>query len=181
VCARLASRLGPITLGICAAAAGCGGSSKAGGPADSAAAVDGSPDTDAALPPENGSDDGSDDGSDVGSDDGDSDAGPVDSAVDQPAGVACPPPLATVCPDPPPSFAATIVPILDASCNTCHDPNVPGAPWPLHDYGDVLAWRGVIIPVLLDCSMPPEDSGVSISEVDRQQILTWLACDAPDN
>jgi hypothetical protein len=82
-----------------------------------------------------------------------------------------------------PSFAATIVPILDASCNGCHNPYVPGAPWPLHDYDDVQDWRGIILPDLLACSMPPrnDNSGVILSEVDRQQLLTWLACDSPNN
>lgn len=82
-----------------------------------------------------------------------------------------------------PSFAATIVPILDASCNSCHDPDLPGAPWPLRDYDDVAAWRDLILPDLLACSMPPRnsDSGVALSEVDRQQLLTWLACGSPDN
>lgn len=95
---------------------------------------------------------------------------------------ACPPPLSTVCPGGPvPSFAATIVPILDTSCNGCHNPYVPGAPWPLHDYDDVQAWRDLIVPDLLACSMPPPGSGITLSEVDRQQILTWSVCDTPDN
>jgi hypothetical protein len=110
-------------------------------------------------------------------DDG-ADAGPVDYPA---VAMACPPPVATVCPELVPSFAATIVPILDASCNTCHAADVPDAPWPLHDLGDVQAWRDLIIPDLLDCSMPPPGGGVTLSEVDRQQILTWIVCGTPDN
>jgi cytochrome c5 len=96
---------------------------------------------------------------------------------------ACPPPLNTVCPADAPSFAATVVPILDAACNGCHDAALPGAPWPLHDHGDVQAWSDLISADLLDCSMPPSknDSGTTLSEVDRQQLLTWIACDSPNN
>lgn len=97
------------------------------------------------------------------------------------AALACPPPLSATCPGPVPSFAATIVPILDAACNGCHDPEVPGAPWPLRDYDDVQSWRALIRTDLLACSMPPRNSAVTISEVDRQQLLAWLACDTPDN
>jgi cytochrome c5 len=109
-------------------------------------------------------------------------AGCDDGAMARPAvPSACPAPRSTVCPADAPSFATTVVPILDAACNGCHDAALPDAPWPLHDYGDVQAWRDLITPDLLDCSMPPPDSGTTLSEVDRQQLLTWITCGSPNN
>lgn len=107
------------------------------------------------------------------SDDATSDAGD--------AGAPCLPPTSMVCLEPSPSFANDIVPILDTRCNTCHDGNIPDGPWPLHDLGDVLEWKGLVIESLLDCTMPPPDSGTTLPEVERQRLLAWIACGTPDN
>ena len=94
---------------------------------------------------------------------------------------ACPPPLSTVCAAPPPSYANDIVPILDARCNGCHDPAIPDGPWPLHDYQDVIDWKGVVVDSLLNCAMPPADSPTTLPEVERQRLFAWVACDTPNN
>ena len=102
----------------------------------------------------------------------------VDASIDV---VACPPPLSTVCPTPPPSYANDIVPILDARCNGCHDPAIPDGPWPLHDYQDVIDWKGVVVDSLLNCTMPPADGPTTLPEVERQRLFAWVACDTPNN
>jgi len=91
----------------------------------------------------------------------------------------CPPPSSEVCVGPAPSFANTILPILNRSCNTCHDPNVPGGPWPLNDYADVMAWSLAIADDLVTCEMPPPDGGTTLTESDRQLLFAWLNCGAP--
>lgn len=93
----------------------------------------------------------------------------------------CPPPLSTVCAEPSPSFANDVVPILDARCNSCHDATIPDAPWPLHDRQDVLDWKGIVVDSLLNCTMPPADSGSTLPENERQRLFAWFACDTPDN
>ena len=71
----------------------------------------------------------------------------------------------TACPAPPVTYedvAATF--------------SVPGGPWPLLTYEDTVDWQDVIRGYLLDCSMPPPDSGVTLSDEDRLAILTWIRC-----
>jgi hypothetical protein len=94
---------------------------------------------------------------------------------------ACPPPRSTTCLTPQPSFARDIVPILDARCNDCHDPTNPDGPWPLHDYQDVVDWKGIVVDSLLNCTMPPPDGPTSLPEEARQRLLAWVACDTPNN
>ena len=94
---------------------------------------------------------------------------------------SCLPPASTICVTPAPSFATEIVPILDARCNTCHDATLPEAPWPLHEHEDVLDWKTVFVTSLLDCTMPPPDSGAALPESERQRIFAWVACGLPDN
>jgi len=97
------------------------------------------------------------------------------------AAAACPPPASTACKSPAPSFAATITPILDRSCNTCHAEDNPDGVWPLHAYADVAAWSDLIIPDLVNCTMPPPDSATPFPESDRQLFFAWLACGSPNN
>jgi hypothetical protein len=109
---------------------------------------------------------------------GDGDAGVGDDGT---VAAACPPPASTTCIDPAPSFANDIAPILDSRCNNCHDPNVPEAPWPLIDYGDVFAWSISIGGDVATCAMPPAGSGTVLPEPERQKILAWIVCGSPDN
>jgi hypothetical protein len=104
----------------------------------------------------------------------------VDTEVDAEV-VTCLPPRSTVCVSPAPSFAADVVPILDARCNGCHDPALPAGPWPLHDYQDVVDWRGVVVESLLNCTMPPPEAGPPLPEDERQRLFAWVACGTPDN
>lgn len=94
---------------------------------------------------------------------------------------SCPPPTSTACASPAPSFAADISPILERSCDTCHSMDNTDGIWPLHEYVDVAAWSDLIISDLLDCSMPPPDSGTSFPESDRQKLFAWLACGSPND
>jgi len=94
---------------------------------------------------------------------------------------SCPPPASTVCLAPAPSFATTITPILDRSCNSCHAEDNPDGVWPLRAWADVAAWSNLIIADLVQCAMPPADSNTSFPETDRQLIFAWLACGSPNN
>ena len=111
----------------------------------------------------------------------DDDAGVGDVSAAGDVAAACPDPESTTCIDPAPSFVSDIVPILDSRCNNCHDADLPEAPWPLHDYGDVLAWSTSIGGDLATCSMPPAGSATTLPEAERQKILAWIVCGSPDN
>jgi hypothetical protein len=88
---------------------------------------------------------------------------------------------AGVCPTPPPSFAADIQPLLDRSCNrTCH--GAPGTGlWPLVGYQNVADWGASISYDVGGCWMPPGDAGPGVTETERQTIVDWVSCGAPNN
>jgi hypothetical protein len=90
---------------------------------------------------------------------------------------------ASACPGTAPSYANDVAPILDLRCNTtCHAPGV--GPWPLTNYADVSDWADVIGPYVEQCGMPPPDSNAgdgNMTDAERQTVLDWLACGAPNN
>ena len=80
----------------------------------------------------------------------------------------------TACPDPAPHYP-DIQPIIQRTCVPCHNGMV-GGPWPLLQYSHVADWQDVIRAFVLDCSMPPPDAGVPMSDEERTAILTWILC-----
>ena len=100
------------------------------------------------------------------------DGGTVD---EQPS--ACAVPAPTSCPEPAPRYA-DVAPIFERRCTGCHAGN-PGGPWSLKDYGHVADWQDTIRAAMRDCSMPPEDAGVTMTVQERVSILTWIRCGLP--
>jgi hypothetical protein len=80
----------------------------------------------------------------------------------------------TSCPDPAPHYP-DVQPIFQRACVPCHQ-GLPGGNWPLLQYSHVADWQDVIRAMVLDCSMPPPDAGVPISDEERLAILTWIRC-----
>jgi uncharacterized membrane protein len=83
----------------------------------------------------------------------------------------------TECPDPMPRYA-DVEPIIARRCVTCHSDTSTG-PWPLTTYQDVVDWWDVIRGEVLRCSMPPPDSGQSLTSGESQLILEWIRCNSP--
>lgn len=83
----------------------------------------------------------------------------------------------TVCPDPPPGYAQ-VEPIFAQRCVSCHY-GMPMGPWPLYEYQHIADWTDVVRADVLDCSMPPRDAGVAMSNEERMAILTWILCGIP--
>jgi hypothetical protein len=98
----------------------------------------------------------------------------VDGGVTDDAQYACTVQAPTTCPDPPPHYP-DIQPIIQRACVPCHQ-GLPGGNWPLLQYSHVADWQDVIRAMVLDCSMPPPDAGVPISDEERVAILTWIRC-----
>jgi hypothetical protein len=89
-------------------------------------------------------------------------------------------PAPTACPQPGPSYASDVAPVLDASCNTpaCHAAS--GTAWPLTQFSSVADWA---YPIQIDvegCTMPPPDAGV-LTAAERQAIVDWVVCGAQNN
>lgn len=84
----------------------------------------------------------------------------------------------TACPSPAPSYRTDVEPIVRARCVSCHYGQV-GGPWPLNSYDHVSDWRDTIRSAMLDCSMPPPEDGLTMSERERVTILEWIRCGMP--
>ena len=88
--------------------------------------------------------------------------------------VSCDVELPRACAEPAPTYAE-VSPIFEARCVICHA-GMAGGPWPLTSYGHVADWQDEIRSHVSRCTMPPPDSGVAISDDERDDILMWLRC-----
>jgi len=90
----------------------------------------------------------------------------------------CAPLAPTECPDPAPHYP-DVAPIFEQRCASCHT-GVGDAPWPLNTYEEVADWAYVVRSQVLNCSMPPADSGVVMLPEERDKMLTWVRCGFPE-
>lgn len=96
----------------------------------------------------------------------------------------CPPAASDpTCPDAAPSFAAVVDPqVFQVSCVPCHNPAGEESKIPFTSYQQVSVWAGEIHnQVFESCAMPPAGAAQMLTDVQRQTLLDWLACGAPDN
>jgi hypothetical protein len=83
------------------------------------------------------------------------------------------------CPSPPTTFTS-VAPIFGERCATpCHS-GAPNGPWPLATYEHIFEWRDQIKARLLECAMPPPESGITITNDERRAILAWISCGSPE-
>ncbi|MNC95745.1 hypothetical protein D3C83_129360 [compost metagenome] len=61
---------------------------------------------------------------------------------------------------------------------TCHDGT--DGEWPLSTRSHLIDWRFDIRTRMLDCSMPPPDSGVTMTTEERELLLDWIRCGVPE-
>jgi hypothetical protein len=91
----------------------------------------------------------------------------------------CPTDLPQSCPaSGAPSYQSDVAPILAARCVSCHSAGGIEANAPLDTYAAVYARRGPVLDQVYACKMPQD---APLSPADRQTLLTWLVCDAPNN
>jgi hypothetical protein len=116
-------------------------------------------------------DSGGDSGGD-GDGDGDGDGGGADCDLTAP----------TECPSDMPTYA-DVEPIFAERCVGCHSgPSGEMCPtcWSLTEYMDIKHWTRQIRSQMLQCAMPPVDSGMTMPDAERMKILEWLRCDLPE-
>jgi hypothetical protein len=93
----------------------------------------------------------------------------------------CPQDLPASCPANPPSYQADVAPIIAARCATCHSPGGAGSAFfDFTSYASVYAGRGSMLNAVYACNMPPKSAG-QLAQSERETLLTWLVCGAPDN
>jgi hypothetical protein len=92
----------------------------------------------------------------------------------------CPNDLPASCPPGAPGYKARGAGILGTYCNGCHAPGGVDASRPLVTYAEVYAQRSAVLDQVYACRMPP-DGGPMMSSQDRDDLLAWLVCGAPDD
>ena len=102
----------------------------------------------------------------------------IGTACGQAAPEACPATARMSCPPAALTFDSGIATLIQARCLPCHDVGGVAVTPLLTDYTQVFNARRGIGPQLLTCAMPPSGAP-PLSAAERQQILDWLACDAP--
>jgi hypothetical protein len=71
--------------------------------------------------------------------------------------------------------------IIDHRCSPCHFPGGIEYPkWDFSIYANVRQSFGSILSNVYACNMPPADAAPPTPE-ERQMLLAWLVCAAPDN
>jgi len=95
------------------------------------------------------------------------------------AGTAECPSLVRACPRQVPSYAHEVEPLLANRCVVCHSP-YGGYGFDEETHAEVAAQSGAMLTQVADCMMPP--SGMApLTTAERQALLDWLVCGAPDN
>ena len=105
-----------------------------------------------------------------------------EAAVDCPVAPVNPP-----CPDAIPSFAQDIYPNVFAPvCGRCHGPGGEESSKPFTTYQQINGTNGVeareiYFQVFGACLMPPANAPEQLSDVQRQKLLDWFGCGAPNS
>jgi hypothetical protein len=93
--------------------------------------------------------------------------------------------LTSACPSPPPSWQNDVQPLIVTYCYQCHgDGGIEQSQFDYTTYAGVFKNRSEMLTQLFQCQMPPFDGSppaVMPDETDRQTLVSWLACGAPDN
>jgi uncharacterized membrane protein len=99
-----------------------------------------------------------------------------------------PPPSNLVCPEAgAPSFAGDVYPnVFVPVCANCHAPGGQEATMPFTSYAQIYGTNGnvareIFNQVFESCLMPPSNAPAPLTDDQRQTLLDWFACGAPDD
>jgi hypothetical protein len=93
---------------------------------------------------------------------------------------SCPNDLPASCPATVPSYQATVSPIINLRCGSCHSPGGQEASRPLQTYSEVYSERSAVLNQVYACNMPPTTAARPTTQ-EREALLGWLVCGAPQN
>jgi uncharacterized membrane protein len=107
---------------------------------------------------------------------GNTDAGPSD------AGGACPSSLPSNanCSTAAPRYSAKIAPIISNRCLPCHFAGNTISGIALEDRASVYNYRSIALTQVYQCKMPPSGAE-NLSSTERDLLIQYLVCNAPDN
>jgi hypothetical protein len=92
----------------------------------------------------------------------------------------CPNDLPGSCPSPAPSWSQTVQPVIQNRCQRCHSPTGTAKNRLLQSYSDVYAQRSSVLNRVYACTMPPGGEPQPTT-AEREALLGWLVCGAPNN
>ncbi len=97
------------------------------------------------------------------------------------AGSSCPKGLPTC--SAAPSYANDIAPLVAARCVACHSPGGVAADRDLTTWAGISNLESTVLAQVYSCMMPPADAGPgdALTPAEREELLQWLVCGAPDN
>jgi hypothetical protein len=85
------------------------------------------------------------------------------------------------CPDAsPPTFSGDVAPLFVATCQNCHAPGGQQAMLPFTTYDEIVGSDLRIIPQVAACRMPLPPVA-PLTDAQRQTILEWFGCGAPND
>jgi uncharacterized membrane protein len=96
-----------------------------------------------------------------------------------PAG-ECPNDVPATCPSPAPSFSGEVQGIIQSRCVSCHAPGGQEQSRPLQTYQQIYSQRIGVLSQVASCRMPLAGAAPLTPE-ERQALLGWLVCSAPNN
>lgn len=94
-------------------------------------------------------------------------------------GGGCPNDLPASCPPGAAEYAATIAPLISSKCMPCHAPGGEGGR-ELDTYATVSGVKSTVLTQVYGCRMPPAGA-TPLTEAEREELLGWLVCGAPNN
>jgi hypothetical protein len=92
----------------------------------------------------------------------------------------CPNDLPSSCVMPAPSYQTTVSPIFNAYCLTCHSSGGQESSLPLGSYEEIYSIRSEVLDQIYSCRMPLSGQPTPTTS-ERQLLLQWLVCGAPQN
>jgi hypothetical protein len=95
------------------------------------------------------------------------------------------PNVSTSCPSTPPSWKNDVQPLIATYCLACHgDGGIEQSQFDYTTYQGVYKNRAAMVTQVYQCQMPPLDGSplaAPLTADQRETIVAWLACGAPDN
>jgi hypothetical protein len=85
------------------------------------------------------------------------------------------------CPAAVPSWSGEVSEIFMTRCSPCHFPG--GVEDSAEDFSTYTGVSRIAVTIegqIVSCAMPPDDAG-ALSAADRETLLAWIVCRAPDN
>jgi hypothetical protein len=99
-------------------------------------------------------------------------------------GSSCPN-VSTSCPATPPSWKNDVQPLIATYCLACHgDGGIEQSQFDYTTYQGVYKNRAAMVTQVYQCQMPPPDASLPappLTADQRETIVAWLACGAPNN